>query len=165
MTQHTLSIGSSCNSVRPFDYETIQRSLASLLYSDTAVSADLRCSDQTGNSISCPDGFCRSISDGNGLVTYSSCVKNSLVATPFGITVSRSTMNDLGGDQSSIIFTCNKPSCNSKESTEHVHQLLFKAGIIPQATITTSTTPRNGGEQLAVSALLALFPMFTRLLF
>jgi hypothetical protein len=61
-------------------------------------------------------------------------------------------MADLGGDQSSIIFTCNKPMCNSKENTQQVIQHLVEAQIIPQpittTTITMSTTPMNTGIQI-----------------
>jgi len=63
-------------------------------------------------------------------------------------------MGDLGGDQSSIIFTCNKPMCNSKENTQQVIQHLVEAQIIPQpittttTTVTMSTTPMNTGIQI-----------------
>ena len=61
-----------------FDLVSIQKSLADLLYSFTAGSGDLPCADPTGNAVPCVDGFCRSISDGNGLVTYSNCLRKSV---------------------------------------------------------------------------------------
>jgi hypothetical protein len=56
-------------------------------------------------------------------------------------------MLDLGGDQTSIIYTCNIPMCNSKENTQQVLKQLVEAQIIPQPMTTTTavapTTPRS----------------------
>jgi hypothetical protein len=156
--------------VRTFDYTTIQNRLADQLYSSTAPSSNLTCIDPSGSSIPCSDGFCRSIFDGNGFITYSSCVQKGLVSPSYGLTVTKATMADLGGEQASIIFTCNKPMCNSKENIQQVLQQLVEAQIIPQPVTTTtatiSTTPTNMGirmlnnEQNLIVFFLILFSMF-----
>jgi hypothetical protein len=78
-------------------------------------------------------------------------------------------MADLGGDQASIIFTCNKPMCNSKENTQQVLQHLVEAQVIPQPITTTTvlmpTTPMSTGirminnEQKLLVSFLILFSM------
>ncbi|UJR20515.1 hypothetical protein I4U23_023643 [Adineta vaga] len=132
---------------RSFGYETIQSTLAKQLYSSTAVSSELTCADPTGASVSCTNGFCRSAFDGNGLVSYSSCIKNGIVPAPYGLVVSKSTMADIDIEQSTIMYSCNKPMCNSIENTRQVLQQLIAAKLIPQSTGTT-TTPKNTGIQL-----------------
>ncbi|CAF2560900.1 unnamed protein product [Rotaria sp. Silwood2] len=123
---------------RSFDYRTIQNKLVNLLYSSTP-SSDLTCADSTGSAIPCKDGFCRLISAGNKAMQYSTCVKKGALPNPYGITVIKSTLTDIFGEQISIIFTCNKPMCNSAENAEEVYQLLASANIIPGATTTTQT--------------------------
>jgi hypothetical protein len=79
-------------------------------------------------------------------------------------------MADLGGEQASIIFTCNKPMCNSKENTYQVLQQLVEAQIIPKLVTTTTainpTTPKSMGirmmnnQQKLLVFFLILFSIF-----
>ena len=147
--------------VRQFDYENIRTALVNELYSPAAVASDLICANPTGASVSCPEGFCRSIIDGAGIAVYSSCVKKGAGSHSYGITVSLTQMSDFVGDQTSIIFACNKPMCNSKDKAELVRQLLASTQIIPKPTDTT--TKPNGavklfnGEQHMVITMLLMF--------
>jgi hypothetical protein len=77
----------------------------------------------------------------NGLIISSNCVKKALVSNPYGLTVTKTTMADFGGDQASVIFTCNKPMCNSKEVTQQVMQQLVAAQLIPQPAVTSTVAP------------------------
>ncbi|CAF1679332.1 unnamed protein product [Adineta ricciae] len=134
--------------VRLFDYVTLRDGLKRQLYnSSIAVGSELQCVDPSGATVSCPNGFCRAIFDGNGLVSVSSCVKNGLVPAPYGLVLTQTTMTDLNVDQASIIYSCNKPMCNSNENTREVLQQLIAAKLIPQPTLTT-TTPKNMGTTL-----------------
>ena len=127
--------------VRPFNYATIWSQLSQLLYSSTAVSADLKCADSLNESVACPNGFCYSATDGDGLRILSSCVPKGPTANPNGLTVTRTSMPDLVEEQTMIMYACNKPMCNSKWITQQVLQLLAAAQLIPApATTTTATT-------------------------
>ncbi|CAF3299172.1 unnamed protein product [Rotaria socialis] len=148
---------------RLFDYKTIQNTLATKLYSSSTPVSSLTCADPSGSSVSCADGFCRSIFDGNSKVQYSNCVAKGLVSNPYGITIQKSTMADLGGEQISIIFTCNKPMCNSNDNINQVLQQLAADNIIPKPTITT--TPSEGikifqHEKILLVSFLFLFSKF-----
>ncbi|CAF1188152.1 unnamed protein product [Rotaria sp. Silwood1] len=123
---------------RPFDYKTIRNTLIDQLYSASTSSSSLTCADPSGSSIACSDGFCRSVFTGNGIMEYSTCVKKGLVSNPYGIIVTKATVADLIEEQISIIFTCNKPMCNSKENVKQVLQQLISAKLIPESMITTT---------------------------
>ncbi|CAF1423899.1 unnamed protein product, partial [Adineta ricciae] len=133
---------------RLFDYVTLRDGLKRQLYnSSTAVGSELQCVSPSGTTVSCLNGFCRAIFDGNGLISYSSCVKNGLVPAPYGLTLTQATMTDLNVEQVSIIYSCNKPMCNSNENIQEVLQQLIAAKLISQPTLTT-TTPKNMGTLL-----------------
>lgn len=133
-------------SVRPFQHGPIQKQLSDQLYDPAASQMNLTCEDVSGSVVACPEGFCRSIFDGNGLITYSSCIKKGPVAVSYGIIVSKMTMADFGSDQTTAMFTCNRPRCNSKQATRQVLQALVDANLIPKPSSTT-TTPATGAGQ------------------
>lgn len=144
--------------VRPFQYETIQQQLANLLYSSSAVSTDLTCSNVTGGTVPCPNGFCRSIFDGNGLMSYSSCMSKGDVDITYGLIVSKVSISDFTVDQSSIIYTCNKPQCNSQSTSNEVLRALVNATLIPSpseivTTTKASETTTNDGRRLSSTSI------------
>ena len=126
------------------------------------MASDLTCADSKGASVSCPNGFCRSIIDGTGIAADSSCVKKGAGSQPYGLTATRTTMSDFLEDQASIIFACNKPMCNSKDKVKLVRQLLATAQIIPKPSDTT--TKANGAlkqwnseQHIGITMLLMIF--------
>jgi hypothetical protein len=125
--------------VRPFNYVAIWSGLSELLYSSAAVVPDLKCADSLGVSVTCPNGFCYSATDGNGLRILSNCIPEGPAANPNGLTVTRTSIPDLVEEQTMIIYACNKPMCNSKETTQQVLQLLAVAQLIPVPPTTTTT--------------------------
>lgn len=146
--------------VRLFDYKSTQTALATRLYTSATPIPNLTCSDPSGSSVSCADGFCRSIIDGNGILQYSSCVKKGSVPNPYGITITKSSMADFGVEQTAIIFTCNKPMCNSKESTKEVLQQLIAAKLIPEPAIQTTTARSEGIKILSDGTILLMSFLF-----
>lgn len=123
--------------VRSFDYSTIQNKLIEELYSSTAPSSNLTCADTSGASIPCSDGFCRAILDGNGFVTYPSCVKKGSATPSYGLTLTKVKLADFGDEQISIMYACNTPMCNSKDNSNQVLKNLVDAQLIPQFITTT----------------------------
>jgi len=126
----------------------IQSSLADLLYTTESNSA-LTCADANGASIPCQDGFCRSITDGNGFVTLSSCMKFKDITPAYGLIAQKVKTSDLDTPAATLTYTCNKPMCNSKETAKEVISQLATAGIIPEpGTITTTTTQPSQAVEL-----------------
>ena len=92
---------------------------------------------------------------------YSNCIKKVAPSINYGITISRAEIPDAGEDQSSIIYTCNKPMCNSKENAVRVRELLASAQVIAKPNGTTVTgsgafTPFCGKQQSMIAALMML---------
>lgn len=128
-------------SVYPFNYSTLQKTLADKLYTPV-LSSQLTCSDANDNSVNCPDGFCRSIFDGSGQISSSSCMKKGSAQVAYGMTVSRTTVKDIvDAEQSSVMYTCNTALCNSRENMKLIRQQLIDAGLISQETVSSTTTP------------------------
>lgn len=123
----------------------IQNSLANLLY-ENGSNTTLTCADTSGASIPCKDGFCRSVIDGNGFASLSSCMKFKDITPSYGLIAQKIKTSDLDTPGATITYTCNKPMCNSKETAKEVLSQLTAAGIIPEPTTTTTTITTTATE-------------------
>lgn len=114
--------------------------LSELLYSATVASGNLKCVDSFNESVACPNGSCYSATDGNMFRVLSSCMPAGPAVNPYGLTITRASMPNLVEEQTMIMYACNKPMCNSKETVLQVLQLLAAAELIPMLPTTTTTT-------------------------
>jgi len=112
---------------------SIWKPLSDLLYSSSSVATDLVCLDPSGDSVACPDGVCLVRSSINVDKIDSSCFQAKSGRAPYGL-----HLYQYPSSPSQIEFSCNKPLCNSKETTQQVFEILASANIILKSDIITT---------------------------
>ena len=79
----------------------------------------------------------------------------------YGLIVSKMTVGDFPADTVSVIYTCNKARCNSRNSTKQVHQMLIDAKLLPTPSpISTSTKTNNGQKSIPSIVFISLISYF-----
>ncbi len=102
--------------------------MSDLLYSPPSSNADLKCLNSSGGSIACPNGVCRAHFNLYNRMVRSSCFELKSGYKPYGVNLAQGLSSYIN-----LKFTCNKPLCNSKETTDQVLKILASANIMPES--------------------------------
>ena len=121
----------------------LRKKLQQRLHSPQSNVVNLTCSNDRGQTIFCLNGSCRLIRRGLSHLGRS-CVSQNDNTNPLGVFIESDTT---AGSTVETMFTyaCNKPMCNSIETSAYVQDLLEQYELWPLASIfvpvTTQTTP------------------------
>ncbi|UJR10995.1 hypothetical protein I4U23_015179 [Adineta vaga] len=124
--------------VRNLEYAELWAHLVTRLYDSRSEPNKLTCTNDQDASVSCSEGFCQLIS--NDLLTFSrTCVPKGTMSNPYGIILESKTIP--GKDiESSIMYTCNRPMCNSLTMANEILHLLQIRELLSPIIVTTTTS-------------------------
>lgn len=129
--------------VKNFKHVELRTKLKERLYSGHSNVYNLTCSNNQGQTIECPNGFCRLIRRDISNVDRI-CVSQGPSNNPSGILIQSNSMEGLN-TEIMFIYACNKPMCNGVETDAYVQQLLKQYEPSPSsiaiASNITETTP------------------------
>jgi len=129
--------------VKNFDHVELRAKLRERLYSVQLNVHNLTCSNNQGQTVLCPNGFCRLIRRGISNVDRI-CVSQGTGSNPSGIIIQLDSMDGFN-NETMFTYACNKPMCNGVETDAQVQQLLQQYVVSPTSVTmslaTTEVTP------------------------
>jgi hypothetical protein len=142
--------------VKNLKYEELRTKLRERLYADILNVFNLTCSDNEGQIVNCPNGFCQLARKGISIVDRR-CIPQGNGTNPSGIIISSNSIEGPNAE-ATFIYACNKAMCNGAETDTQVRQLLIVYGLLPSSddisqvittiTPTGTTTPPPGNSAM-----------------
>jgi hypothetical protein len=128
--------------VKNFEHVELRTKLRERLYSVQSHVHNLTCSNNQGQTVFCPNGFCRLIRRGISNVDRI-CVSQGTGSNPSGIIIQLYSMDGFN-NETMFTYACNKPMCNGVETDAQVQQLLQQYVVSPTlVTLSLATTEKT----------------------
>ena len=100
--------------------------------------ADLTCSNNKGETVPCPNGFCQLSTSGSTILDRK-CVPQGNGVNPSGVLVGLTNFGESVSEET-VVYACNKPMCNGIETGGKVRSLLYEYKLVNTNELVASTT-------------------------